>query len=147
MPSNPPEDMPRITPAIFYDDPAAALDWLSMTFGFKTRLSIPGPDGGIVHAEMQFEDGVIMLGPAAAMDEGKSPEALGGSVTQSLYVYVDDVDAHCAQARESGAKIVSELEDKFYGDRTYAAKDLEGHLWTFAQHVRDVAPEDMQLPQ
>ena len=25
----------------------------------------------------------------------------------------------------------------------YAAEDPEGHHWTFGQHVRDVAPEDM----
>ncbi|MEP7307987.1 MAG: VOC family protein [Acidobacteriota bacterium] len=55
------------------------------------------------------------------------------------HIYVDDVDAHYAQARASGAVIVTELEDKPYGDRTYAATDLEGHQWHFAQHTRDVS--------
>ena len=27
MPENPPANMPRITPNVFYDDPAAALDF------------------------------------------------------------------------------------------------------------------------
>ena len=34
-------------------------------------------------------------------------------------------------------------EDKHYGDRMYAADDLEGHRWYFATHVRDVPPEEM----
>ena len=29
-------------------------------------------------------------------------------------------------------------EDQFYGDRTYRAVNLEGHVWTFSVHVRDV---------
>ena len=147
MPANPPENMPRITSALFYDDPAAALDWLAAAFGFETRLSIPGPDGGIMHAEMQLADGVIMLGPASALEEWKSPQSLGGATTQNLYVYVDDVDAHHARARDFGAVILAELEDKFYGDRTYSVSDLEGHRWTFAQHTRDVPPEEMHPPE
>ena len=146
MPANPPENMTRVTPNVFYDDPATALEWLSKTFGFETRMAMPGPDGSIIHAEMQVADGVVMMSPTSAAPEWKSPKSLGGSVTQSLYVYVDDVDAHCARARSAGGEIVSEPEDMFWGDRTYVVQDLEGHRWSFAQHVRDVAPEDMKPP-
>jgi uncharacterized glyoxalase superfamily protein PhnB len=138
MPKNPPENMPRVTPAVFYDDPAAALDWLAKAFGFKTRLSVPGPEGKIVHAEMQIADGVIMLGPASMRAEWKSPRSLGGAITQSIYVYVDDVDAHFARACDAGAKIISEPKDQFYGDRNYEVQDHEGHRWVFGQHIKDV---------
>ena len=146
MPANPPDNMPRITSNLYYDDPASALEWLAKAFGFETRMSIPGPDGGVMHAEMQVADGVVMLSPASGADHWKSPKSLAGSVTQGLYVYVDDVDAHCARARAAGAIIQSELEDMFWGDRTYVVEDPEGHRWTFAQHTRDVAPEDMKPP-
>ncbi|MFQ5415636.1 MAG: VOC family protein [Myxococcota bacterium] len=138
--------MPRITPNVFYDDPAAALEWLSKCFGFEARMSIPGPDGGITHAEMQVADGVIMMSPASGLEPWHSPRSLSGAVTQSLYVYVDGVDDHCARARSAGAEILSELEDMFWGDRTYVAADLEGHRWTFAEHTREIAPEDMRAP-
>ena len=39
--------------------------------------------------------------------------------------------------------IVGEPTDQVYGDRSYRAVDPEGGRWTFATHVRDVAPEDM----
>jgi uncharacterized glyoxalase superfamily protein PhnB len=132
--------MPRITPNVFYDDLAPALDWLAKAFGFETRLAIPGDGGRLVHAEMQLADGVIMLGPTGANPAWRTPASLADRVTQSLYVYVDDVDAHCAVARSAGAEIVSELEDMFWGDRTYVARDLAGHRWTFAQAVREVSP-------
>ncbi len=146
MPANPPENMARITPNVFYNDPASALEWLTKAFGFETRMSMPGPDGAIMHAEMRVEDSAIMMSPTSALEQWKSPQSLAGSVTQALYVYVDDVDAHCARARAAGAKISSKLEDMFWGDRTYVVEDLEGHRWTFAQHTREVAPEDMKPP-
>jgi len=44
---------------------------------------------------------------------------------------VANLDAHCEHARANGAEIVKEPEDMFYGDRHYAARDLEGRFWTF----------------
>lgn len=143
MPANPPENMPRISPYLYYEDVAGALAFLSSAFGFQERMRMPGPDGGIMHAEMELADGVIMLGRPGA--DYRNPKHLGGA-TQGLYVYVDDVDGHFEQARKAKAKIVARPEDQFYGDRRYTAEDPEGHQWFFAQHVRDVAPEDMKPP-
>jgi uncharacterized glyoxalase superfamily protein PhnB len=143
MPANPPENTPRITPYLYYEDVASAMDWLAGAFGMAERLRMPGPGGDIMHAEMELADGLIMLGCPA--QDYKNPKHLG-HLTQSLYVYVDDVDKHFEQAKRAGAVILAEPEDQFYGDRRYGAEDLEGHHWYFAQHVRDVAPEDMKPP-
>ena len=101
---------------------------------------MPGPDGDVIHAELEIADGLIMLGCPAS--DYRNPKNLG-HLTQGLYVYVDDLDKHFQQAKEAGADIVNEPEDQFYGDRRYTVLDPEGHQWFFAQHVRDVAPEDM----
>ncbi|MEN8181292.1 MAG: VOC family protein [Myxococcota bacterium] len=145
MVKNPPDGMPRLIPFLFYDDLAAALDWLAKAFGFEPRMSMPGPDGKIMHAEMQLRDAVIMMGPASDERQARSPSRLP-AVNQSLYIYVDDVDAHFQQAKAAGARIMSEPEDMFWGDRMYYAQDSEGHHWNFAQHVKQVAPEDMKPP-
>lgn len=139
MPHNPPEGYQRITPYLLYEDVAGSLDWLTDAFGFREKLRFPGPEGNITHAEIELGDGVIMLGDPG--DEYRNPKRLG-QATQLVHVYVDDVDKHFRRAKEAGATIVSELEDQTYGDRRYIAEDLEGHRWTFSQHVRDVAPED-----
>ena len=145
MPQNPPEGMPAMTPLLYFRELASALDWLSKALGFETRSKLAGPDGAIVHAEMQLGDAVIMLGPPSDEEKTRSPSDLP-AVSQSLYVYVDDVDAHFANAKAQGATITLEPEDKFWGDRMYYAQDCEGHHWNFAQHVKDVAPEDMKPP-
>jgi uncharacterized glyoxalase superfamily protein PhnB len=143
MPKNPPEDMPRITAYLYYQDVAAALGWLTSAFGFRERMRMPGPEGRIMHAEMELADGVIMLG--CPSPEYRNPKQLG-QVTQSLYVYVDDVDKHFRRAKEAGAKVLEEPADQFYGDRRYGTEDVEGHHWYFAQRVRDVSSEDVKPP-
>ncbi len=44
MPKNPPENMPRITPYLLYEDVGAAMDWLARAFGFRERMRLSGPD-------------------------------------------------------------------------------------------------------
>ncbi len=141
MAQNPPADMPRLTPYLFYEDVAAALDWLSRAFGFEERFRMPAADGRIMHAEMTSADAVVMMGCPGP--EYQSPKK-HGHVHQLQYVYVDQVDRHFEQAKGAGANILSEPEDKFYGDRAYVAEDLEGHQWNFAQHTRDPSPEEIR---
>ena len=52
------------------------------------------------------------------------------------------IDEHCARARAAGAVILKEPEMQFYGDRTYRAADLEGHIWTFGQTVKIMTPAE-----
>jgi uncharacterized glyoxalase superfamily protein PhnB/DNA-binding XRE family transcriptional regulator len=125
-------DPPAVTPVLYYDDPAS-LDWLTRAFGLEIRVRIPGPDGRILHAELALGDARIMVGqPVPA--RGWTTPRLGGAVTQSLYVMVADVDAHCVRARAAGATILSEPED-IHGDRRYLAQDPEGHHWWFAAPI------------
>jgi PhnB protein len=131
--------MTRITPYLLYEDVGAALEWLSRAFGFQERLRFQDDNGAITHAEMALDGGEIMLGHPGP--DYRNPKQLG-QTTQLVHVYVDDVDAHFETAKEAGAEIVSEPTDQEYGDRRYDATDPEGHLWSFAQHVRDVSPED-----
>lgn len=140
MPENPPEGMPRISPYLLYENVEAALRWLERAFGFSEKTRIEMPEGGIGHAEMTLEGGLVMMGfPGPDYRNPKN----SGAGSANVYVYVNDVDAHHARAREAGAEVFEEPMDTFYGDRRYGVMDLEGHMWFFATHVRDVAPEDM----
>lgn len=142
MAQNPPEGYTDVTPYLYYEDPDAALTFMTNAFGFREKYKMPGEDGRTVHVEVHVgEGGVIMFGRPG--DDYKNPKSLG-STTQSLYIYVDDVDSHCERAKAAGAEIVREPEDQFYGDRTYMAADPEGHHWGFATRVREVSAEEMR---
>ena len=43
MPTNPPEDTPRIAPYLYYEDVAGALAWLSTAFSFQEKCECPDP--------------------------------------------------------------------------------------------------------
>jgi uncharacterized glyoxalase superfamily protein PhnB len=144
-----PAGWPRISSALYYDDAETAIDWLCNAFGFMVRLKVAGEDGSIVHSELEYGDGLIMVGQSGRADEGKrawqacqiSPRAIDERNTQSLCVHVGDVDAHYERARAAGARIFSEptttdYGEKYWTDRSYGARDPEGHMWWFMQRLR-----------
>jgi uncharacterized glyoxalase superfamily protein PhnB len=138
-----PAGWPRISSALYYDNASAAIDWLCTAFGFEVRLKIEGDGGRIEHSELVFGDGLVMIGESRKerFPYRKSPEGMGGANTQSLMVYVDDVEAHCRRARAAGAKITQEPETHDYGeeywtDRGYECVDVGGHHWWFYQRLR-----------
>jgi len=122
-----PEGWPRISSSVFYENAGAAIDWLCRAFGFQVRLRIEGDDGDIVHSELEYREGLVMVGSCSrATHDRKSPKHVDGANTQSLFMYVDDIEAHCARARAAGAKIVSEPETKNYGDEYWEDR---GYDW------------------
>jgi uncharacterized glyoxalase superfamily protein PhnB len=136
--------MSSLVAALIYKDNRAALDWLERVFGFERRMVLVDSDDAIVHAEMSHGDSFFMVGMEWT-SWTKSPAALGGVNTQFMHARLQsDIDGHCARARAAGAQIIEEPSDQFYGDRRYRALDLDGHVWTFAQTVREVSTEDME---
>ncbi len=122
---------PRITPYLLYEDLGGALAWLAKAFGMHERMRLAGPDGSPRHAEMTFGgDGVVLLGCPGP--QYRNPKRLG-SVTQNLYVHVDDVDSIFQRAAEAGAVVLEKPADQPYGERRCGVEDPEGHRWYFAQ--------------
>ena len=138
-------DWPRISSSVHYQDAQKAIDWLCAAFGFQVRIQVPGENGKIMHAELTYGDGVIMVADPndhhAGAEIRKPPSAVGGANTQCLFAYVDDVQAHHDRAKAAGARVVEELRENDYGpdywtDRSYQCVDLGGHHWWFAQRIR-----------
>jgi len=122
-----------VIPTMRYHDAPRMIAWLCQAFGFREHLVVPDGAGGIAHGELTFGDGMVMVGSARDDEFGRLQATARdvGTVTQSAYVIVADVDAHYVRAKAAGAEIVHELEDKDYGGRGYSARDPEGQLWSF----------------
>jgi uncharacterized glyoxalase superfamily protein PhnB len=145
-----PAGWPRFSSSVVYQDAAAAIDWLCSAFGFEIIIKVEGENGRIEHCELGLGDGLIMLAqenPNAELAwkrSLRSPKTMNGANTQCLMFYVDDAEAHCAQARAHGARIVEEpavhdYGDDYWSDRSYGAIDPEGHLWWITQRLRSAA--------
>jgi uncharacterized glyoxalase superfamily protein PhnB len=123
-----------LLPHISYRNLPAAIDWLSRVFGFVEHYRYGEPMSG---AQIHLGQAYIMV----RRREGPTPAELGFG-TQSLTIFVEDVDGHFALAKAAGAEIVEDLHETIYGERQYGVLDLEGHHWLFSRHAQDVDPAD-----
>jgi PhnB protein len=138
-----PEGYHSVTPYLYIKGAAGAIDYYKKVFGAKEHVRMPGPNGRIMHAELQIGDSMIMLADENLQIDAKSPATLGG-VASSLLLYVENVDAVTQKAVTAGAKLVRPVQDQFYGDRSGTISDPFGHTWSIATHVEDVSPEEMK---
>ena len=131
-----------IIPTLRYEDPDAALRLLTEVFGFAVRAAYRDDAGKVMHAELEFGNGMIMLGPNTDTPFGRlmrMPQAAGG-VTASLYLVVANPDAHHGRSVAAGLDIVMPLRDEDYGGREYSVRDPEGHVWRFGTYDPWAAP-------
>lgn len=138
-----PDDYPRVTPYLYIDGAAAAIDFYCSVLGAKERMRMSGPDGRVGHAELDLGDSMIMLADQNPDMDVRGPLAIGGT-PMSLHVYVEDADGVFDRAIQAGAKVLRPVEDQFYGDRSGQFEDPFGHRWNVATHVEDVPPEEMK---
>jgi uncharacterized glyoxalase superfamily protein PhnB len=138
MPASPKNTRVTVIPCLRYRNAPAALDWLCAAFGFEKHLVVPGENNTIVHAQLTFGNGMIMLGSASNANEyGKlmvQPDDIGGRQTQSLCIVVADADAAYRSATQAGATIVIDIKDEDYGGRSFTCRDIENHLWTIGTY-------------
>jgi PhnB protein len=138
-----PDGYRTVTPYLFIKGASAAIDFYKNVFGATERVRMPGPNGRVMHAELQIGDSIIMLADEVPQIGAKSPQTIGGA-SSSLHVYVENVDAIAQKAVDSGATLSRPVADMFYGDRTGTIIDPFGHIWSIATHIEDVSPEEMK---
>ena len=144
MPDPIPAGYHSVTPALVFNDAAAAIAFYKKAFDAREKLVVPGADGRVMHAEVTIGDSILMLGEEnPAWPDHKSPGSLGGSPV-SLNIYLADADAAYEKAVAAGAKSVKPPEDAFWGDRYAVVEDPFGYSWAVLTHKKDVPPEEMK---
>ena len=119
-------DPGRLALAVYYAKLGTAARWLRDAFAFEPASNMP--DAGDETGDwIEFRIGNCSL-MVFKQEEAQSAHA---PATHVPWVFVDDLDAHFANANAKGAKIVEGIHQ--HGYRAYVAEDPEGHRWTFAQ--------------
>ena len=137
-----PEGYEGATPYLIIKGAANASEFYKKAFGATEIMRIPAPGGTVGHAEIKIGNAIIMLADEFPEMNHKSPQSFGGTPV-SMMVYVQDVDTFIQRAVAAGAKALTPVENKFYGDRSGSLEDPFGHQWHFATHVEDVSPDEM----
>ena len=94
-------------PTLRYRDAHAAIDWLERALGFERRTVHEDDEGNVVHAELDFRGGLVMLGSARDPREGGFAEIAPPLGSSSVYVVIDDPDALHDRAVAAGGEIVA----------------------------------------
>lgn len=129
-----PDGYHTVTPYLVAQGADELLTFVKRAFDAEETVRIPGPDGSVVHAEVQIGDSRLMLGEANAQFP---------PMPASIYLYVEDCDAIYRQAVEAGATSLEEPTTKFFGDRLANVRDQFGNIWNLATHVEDVSEEEL----
>ena len=125
-------------PCLSYRDAGTAIQWLCDTFGFVKKAVYDGPQGTIMHSELTFGNGMIMVATHQPDTEyGRmtaQPDEIGGRETQTVALIASDPDAIYRRAKAGGAKILRDIRDESYGGRSFICSDPEGHIWSVGSY-------------
>ena len=137
-----PDGYHTLTPFLTCRDAAKAIEFYKNAFGATERGVMKGPDGKVMHAELQIGDSIIMLSDEYPEMGAVSPQAIGGSA-MGLHIYIDGVDAAFDRAVKAGAQVEMPVMDMFWGDRYGKLKDPFGHKWSVATHTADLSMDEI----
>jgi uncharacterized glyoxalase superfamily protein PhnB len=132
-----------LSPTLMVKDMEKSIEFYTQTLGFENTFQMPGPDGKLIHANLVWKNVHIMIGPTTWMPEELIPYRGAGVDFYILGEADDDIDAFYTTLKEKGVSITKEIEDQFWGDRTFSIKDPDGYQLTFAKTIREVSPEEM----
>ena len=121
-----PEGYPRLSPYLVVNGAAATIDFAVKALGgLEMRRFEAGP-GKIAHAEVRFDDSVLMV--SDAQDGWPAAEA-------QVHLYVPDVDEVYKRALALGATSVQEPQQRNDDDKRGGVKDASGTTWWIATRV------------
>jgi uncharacterized glyoxalase superfamily protein PhnB len=130
-----------VIPAMRYRDCMAAIEWLCKALGFEKNAVYMGEGNTVMHAQLSFGNGMIMLGSVPKVEDatiyGKlmaQPDEIGMRETQSACLIVSDADAIYASAKAAGADMVMDLKEMDYGGKAFTCRDPEGHVWSIGTY-------------
>ena len=97
-------------------------------FGANELERLDAPMGGC-HLEAMIGGSIVVIEAAESFPPGAHP------TTNSIYVYVEDVDQAYQRAIKIGATSIAAPESKPYHERACGVKDSFGNTWWIATYT------------
>lgn len=125
----------RIEFILYVSDQVTATDFYSTVLGRRPTLHVPGM------TEFDLGGAILGLMPVAGIkrllgDALPDPAAAAGVPRAELYLTLDDPAAFHARAIAAGARELSPLRPRDWGDEVAYSIDPDGHVLAFARSAR-----------
>jgi uncharacterized glyoxalase superfamily protein PhnB len=139
-----PDGYTTLTPFLVCSPAAEAIAFYEAVFGATVVSRMDGPDGSVMHAELDLGLGRLQLSDPNAEYGLAAPTRDGDTVSGSTCIYVPDVDAVFEQAVERGATVREKPSTFVTGDRFASIYDPFGHRWAVMTKVEEVSQEESE---
>jgi len=132
-----PEGFHTITANFSVDGAHDAIAFYKKAFGAEEIAIAPDPSGKKVwHGDIKIGDSHLFVADA-------NPD-MNPARKNSVWMYVDNVDAWFKRATEAGAQVKMPPMDMFWGDRFASVVDKWGNEFNLATHIKDLTREEMK---
>jgi PhnB protein len=140
-----PEGYTTLTPFLVCSPAAEAIRFYEEVFGASVVGRMDGPDGTVMHAELDLGNGRLQLSdPNDAYGLVRPSGQAEDKVSGSTCIYVADVDDVFAKAVDRGATVREKPSTFVTGDRFASIYDPFGHRWAVMTRVEEVSPEEAE---
>ena len=117
-----PANYNSVSPYFIVDEAQKFIELMKELFGAQELRRYDSPDGKIMHAEIQIDDSVVMLGDAS----DRFP-----AIQIVMHVYVPNVDETFDKAVKAGCEIIEPpKQQEGDPDRRATFKDFAGNMWS-----------------
>jgi PhnB protein len=139
-----PDGYTTLTPFLVCSPAAEAIAFYGAVFGATVVSRMDGPDGSVMHAELDLGLGRLQLSDPNDEYGLAAPARDGDTVSGSTCIYVADVDAVFERAVERGATVREKPSTFVTGDRFASIYDPFGHRWAVMTKVEEVSQEESE---
>lgn len=122
---------------LYVNDQQASADFYSKLFRQNPDLNVPGM------TEFKLaENSKLGLMPNNGIakilsDKTPHPDQGNGIPRCELYFYVENIELEFDNATKIGAKLISKIKDRDWGDRVCYFSDIDGHIIAFAEKLNN----------
>ena len=120
---------------LYVNDQQASTDFYTKIFRQKPDLNVPGMTEFILAENCKLglmpNTGIAKI----LADKMPHPNQGNGIPRCELYFYVENIELEFDNAIKSGAKLVSPVEDRDWGNKVCHFADLDGHIIAFAEKI------------
>ncbi len=119
-----PPGYPSMSPYLICSDGDGLIAFVEQAFGGKLQRRFDRPDGSLMHAEVQIDDSVLMIGGGATS---------AGQIAPHIHLYVPNAREVFDRAVAAGATVVqAPLRKQDDDDLRGGVQDASGTTWWIA---------------
>ncbi|MCX6237680.1 MAG: VOC family protein [Bacteroidia bacterium] len=128
---------PQYEIILFVSDQQRSRDFYSTILQMKPELDVPGMTEFILNDRLKL--GLMPENGIAKILSGQTPHPKTGNGIPrcELYVLLDDIEEAYESALKAGAKQISEIQDRDWGDTVGYLADPDGHIIAFAKRINN----------